>query len=407
MLNKFWLVGLVAATSIQLAQALNLSTSTAGIQYAHETVSDASSIAGVNDNVNSVYLNIADSAAGSLDLKGNLGLAGGLYGTGSEFYVRFDLENAAFSAAVGGTDLSITTVGASDRVSKGGAQGESFVIFHITSGASNLVSDVFTFPLAGVAILSIGGEAVKQASANFGVYGTFTDAIAKRDKLSGTSRVYVNLVDGIKVDASQENLQADGAASFKKYVVSRGTNATGTFGSLGSLEIGSAHVDGSNIIYDQDGTTHIIADSITNFTAIEISGNFSNGTYYLDSNLGCPLAATTPPTLPTTTAAGKLTISSDKKLATQTLAVLNTNPSLCHVPDGETQIPASTYSTMITYSMATGSGTHADELAALGSVTLFGLTEEQKNKDSDGDGVADLKDVFPNDATESVDTDSD
>ena len=407
MFKKIWLVVFMAATSTQIAEALNLSTSTAPIQYALETVSDVSFTSGVNDNLNSTYLNIVDSAAGSLDLKGNLGLFGGRFGTGSEFFVRFDLENAAFSATVGGTDLAITTVGSSDRVANGGFAGESFVIFHVSAGAANLATDIITLPLAGVAILSAGVGAVEQASASFGVYATLTDSIALTDKLSGSSSVYINLVDGIKIDASPENLRADGAASFKKYVVSRGTNSAGTFGNLGSIGIGSAHVDVSNIIYDQDGTTHTIADSITNFTVIEISGDFSNGTYYLDSNLGCPLAAAIPPTLPATAATGKLTLSSDKKLATQTLAVLNTNPSLCHLPDGETKIPASSYNMMIKYVAATGSATHADELVALGSVTLFGLTDEQKKKDSDGDGVADVEDVFPNDAKESVDTDSD
>ena len=404
MFKKLWLVVLMAATSTQVVHALNLNTATTAVEYAAETLSENAIVSGVNDEVGSVFLSIADTAAGDLDLSGNLGLGANFLVSGSKVYVRFDLENAAFSANVVKTGLTVTTVGTSDQVARGGNAGESYVIFRVTAGAANVANDTFAFPLAGIGVLAADGVPVKQASAAYGTYFTFTDAIFQRDKQAGSSKVLLNLVDGIKVVSTPENQQADGKASFKTYVpTGRTTNATGTVASLGSIVIGSTHVDLDNVIYDQDGTTHAIADSIATTTTIEISGDFSSGTYYLDSDVACSLSAT----LPTTAATGALTISNDNKLATQTLAVLNSKPSLCHVADGKTKIPASTYNVMIKYVASIGSGSHADELAALGSVTLNGASEEEKNKDSDGDGVTDLNDAFPNDAKESVDTDSD
>ena len=399
----------MAATSSQCAFALDISAKSVPVQYAFATLASSSgSVSGLGDNAGSTYLNIVDSAAGDLDLSGNLGLVASTVGTGSVLYIRVNLENAAFSSTVGPTALTFTTIGSSDLVSRGGIAGENYVIFHLVAGAANLDNDSFSFPLAGVAILATVNEAgqqepVRQASASFGVYNSFTDAIAQRDKLSGSSAPYVKTVESLKAVFSPENQQANGDVSFKTYVpVGRTTNVKGTVASLGSIEISSTH-NSDNTVYDQDGTTHAVADTVQTTTLIEITGDFSSGTYYLDSNVGCPLALTTPPTLPTTSAAGKLTLSIDKKLATQTLAVLNTNPSLCHVVDGVAEIPASTYNAMIKYARAVGSNTHADELAGLGTVTRTA----DKNKDSDGDGVLDLNDAFPNDAKESVDTDSD
>jgi hypothetical protein len=405
MFKKVCFVVLIAATSSQFAYALNISTSTSAVQYAFETVSGSSVTPGFNDNKGSEFLNIVDSAADSLDITGNMGLSAGLFNTGSDVYVRFNLENAAFSASLGSTALTVTSVGASDRVSRGGLAGESFAIFHITASAANVGSDTFSLPLTGLGILSAGSVPEKQVSVDFGVYNSFTDSIAQTNKLAGTSSAYVKLVDGVKVTTSPESQQADGKASFKTYVApSRTTNAKGTVASLGSIEITTAHVAGTNIIYDQDGTTHTLPDSyVAALSTIEITGDFSNGTYFLDSNVGCANSATPP----ANSSAGALTLSNGNKLATQTLSILSSKPSLCHVVDGTTKIPASTYNTMIKYQPSAGSRAHADELVALGTVTLFGESEEDKNKDSDGDGITDLNDAFPNDATESVDTDSD
>jgi hypothetical protein len=392
------LVALMAASSTQLAFALNLSNSTATVQYAAETLDTTARTTGAGANTGTFFLNIIDTATNDLDLTGSLGIPADNISPGSDLYVRFDLYNAAFSTAVSVTDLTITTVGTSDGITQGGTTGESFVIFNITPAALNLGNDTFSLPIAGLAILT-----ADQVSAEFSTYSSRADAINQRNSMSGMSQPYVNLVDGINVESTVYAQQANAEASSKTYVINTRTNSTGTSAALGLLTVSSAHNAATNAIYDQLGTAHVIGDSVTTATGIEIAGDFSKGTYYLDTSISCPLSKA----LPANAAAGALTISTDKQLATQTLAVLNTNPVLCHVVDGETKITPSTYNAMVKYVTATGASTHADELVALGSVTRSGPSDEELSQDADGDGVPDLQDAFPNDAGESVDTDVD
>ncbi len=355
----WWVVLATTATS-QFSYGLNLSTSTSTVQYAEETLNPTDVTSGTGANTGILFQNILDTASDDLDLTGSLGLAAGSVGPSEDMYVRFDLENAAFSTSIAATDLTITTLGTSSNLVQGGAQGESFVIFTISPAASNLGNETFSLPLIGVAVLT-----TEQVSAEFGAYSSKGDAINKRNPLSGAAQSYVNLVDGIIVMSNAYDQQADADAASLTYVSGRETNTAGTKAALGLLTVSSAHNAATNVIYNQQGTTHVIGDSIATTTSIEISGDFSSGTYYLDSSISCPRSETPP----TTAATGALTISSDKQLATQTLAVMNTYVVLCHVVDGETAIVPSTYNAMVKYVTAAGASTHADELVLWGSVT--------------------------------------
>ena len=93
MFKKIWLVVLMMATSNHFAHAVNLSTPAATPQYSSVTLS-GNVVSGAGDNAGSSYQKIVDTAAGDLDLRGNLGLVPGGVQVGSALFVRFDLENA-------------------------------------------------------------------------------------------------------------------------------------------------------------------------------------------------------------------------------------------------------------------------------------------------------------------------
>lgn len=392
-----WIFLAAIATS-QFSYGLDFSTSIAPVQYAAETLDPSARTVGTGANAGFSFENIIDTAANDLDLTGNLGIPADNLSPGTNFYVRFDLTGAAFSSAIATTDLTITTLGTSSGIVQGGAQGESFVIFRVSPAANNLADDTFAFPLTGLAVLTTG-----QATAEFGAYTSIGDALNKRNSISAGSQPYIQLVDGIVVESEAYDQQADANAASLAYVFSPQTNTAGTTAALGILTVSSVHNAATNVVYDQLGTTHVIGDSIATTTDIEISGDFTSGTYYLDNSISCDRSEAPP----TTSATGALSISTDKQLATQTLAVLDTYSALCHVVDGETAIVPSTYNAMVKYVAATSASTHADELVLLGSVTRSGPSDEELAEDSDGDGIPDLEDAFPNDPDESVDTDFD
>ena len=389
------MLGLVSALWSGSIFAVNLSTGSGISRYAEVTLNSAATTAGVNANAGTSYFNLIDDAGNGLDLTGTLGIEAGFVLSGNAVYVRFDLTNAAFTTALASNALSATTIGSSDNILQGGGAGESFVIFRITTAANGSATDTFTLGLTGVGVT---GTAAAEAA--FSTYSTISEAINQVNSLSGSSSTYVEFVDAITITTAPSDQVAESAEQFLSYIATtRITNATGTVASLGSIAVSSARVAVTNEIFDQLGTTHVIADSINaSATTITISGNFTTGTYYLDTTVACPLSDNPP----TTAATGMLTIAADSMSATQTLNVLDTNAWLCHVVDGVSEIPESDYTVNIAYAPASGSSTHAAGQAAWGSVT-----HEASSTDTDGDGVPDDEDDFPQNAAESKDTDGD
>lgn len=389
----FWCILISALSSSAIA--FNISSAKKPIRYAAETIDSTATTAGVNANVGTTYFNLVDTASNNLDLRGDLGIAETLVGPTTDLYVRFDLDNAAFTTALVGTELTVTTVGTSDLVTSGGAAGESFVILHVTPVALNTSTDTFRLLLPGIAVLTD-----QVITASFATYDSVPDAINQNGPLSSGSAEYVALVDGLNIDSDPRDQQIDVDQAREFYVPQAiSTNVSGSVASLGSLAVTTSNGGDLGTVYDQSGTAHVIGDSIQGSTSITIEGDFTTGTYYLDSTISCPRSGSPP----TSAATGALTLTDDKMSASQTLTILNANAWLCHVVEDDAVIPESTYQVTIEYVATAGSQTHADGVAAFGATT----NSVDVELDSDGDGVPDVEDAFPDDPEETLDTDID
>ena len=374
--------------------AIDLSNSEDPIRYASETLDSAATTKGINANNGVTFFNIIDTGDNKLDLVGELGAEAETFFAGFNLFFRVDLDGAAFSTTLTGNELTVTTVGTSDVISQGGSAGESHVIYQITPVANNVANDTFTLPLAGIAIL-----ADQEIRVSYSTYSTVADALNSQNAVSSGSVTYVELVGGVSVQADARDQQVNAEVGLNYYVVqSPSTNLTGTVATLGKLVVTSTNGGELGEVYDQAGSLHVLSDSVVD-ADITISGDFSTGTYYLDTSITCPSSATPP----TNSAGGALTFAEDMRSATQTLAVLNTNEWLCHIVDEDMAIPESTYEVVFDYQSATGSQEIADGVSAFGSVT----NSEDLELDTDGDGIPDFEDAFPNNPEESLDTDLD
>lgn len=388
-----WLASSLVLSDVALA--INISTSKKPVQYALETVDSSATTAGINANSGTTFSNLIDTSGNNLDLEGNLGIQETLVGPSTDLFVRFDLQNAAFTTAFIGNELTITSVGTSDSLILGGAAGESFVIFNVSPVALNKADDTFSLPMPSIAVLTSG-----EIRVSYSTYDSQSDALNELDELSSGSVTYVEFVDGVTVESDHRDQKVNVDKDREFYVAQAiSTNASGSVASLGSLEVKSSNGGSLGSVFDQSGSAHVLGDSILTTTKITIAGDFTTGTYYLDSTISCPLSSNPP----TSTATGLLALSEDKMSATQSLSVLNTNAWLCHVAAKDTAIPESTYLVTIEYDAAAGSQDREDDASAFGTVT----NSRDLTIDSDSDGVPDEEDAFPNDPDESLDTDFD
>ena len=121
---------------------------------------------------------------------------------------------------------------------------------------------------------------------------------------------------------------------------------------------------------EEDGTTHVIADSIIAATSVvTVAGDMSSGTYYFTTGGTCAVTA------PTTAGTGKITMAADNLSGTALLSNANT-AQFCHLADGATGIPAGGFTFSVAYTTATGTNAHADNASAYGSVSHNGSTSQ-------------------------------
>lgn len=225
---------------------------------------------------------------------------------------------------------------------------------------TNVGDDTFAISMSGLAV--VDGEPV---SVSLTVHSGLGEAVNKLNPLSAVSGPYVELVDGISIISNPIAQRVDVDGGSTSYVVDEAsTNSLGSVASLGSLEIVSINGNSSDLVFDQSGSLHTLADSVLGSSTLRISGKFDVGTYYLDTNVGCPLSDSPP----ASAGSGALTLADDDR--TTTLSVLETNPWLCHVSYGVSVISASSYDVDIDFDAAVGSSKHADGISSFGTVTL-------------------------------------
>lgn len=239
-----------------------------------------------------------------IDVVGKVGIG---LAADQKIYVRVDLTNAVFKTAVSNTftastsypDLVVSdssnadvtaaafgvalgTVGATnvyasvDTISKGGAQGDRYVVFTVSpeSGAKFEVADTFRFSFTNIA--AAGGA---DAGATVSFYSSIDNATQGVSPLStsSTSKL-ISFVEGVKTTVTPSTLTASADDLFKKFDgLAYSTSDSTGLGELGKIEIapeaGVVAADGTTLTF---GKLFDVADGKSSVT---LKGDFSTADF--------------------------------------------------------------------------------------------------------------------------------
>jgi len=302
---------------------------------------------------------ITDGAATDFPVTSTVGLG---LAADTPIYVRYDLTNAVFNTAVTAANIAVDdSSGAGNAVetlSQGGTQGSSFVVYGATPSAGNsiqIASDVVFSPV-DLAITGVAGATISAS-----LYLDINDAVNSTNSFKTlTMANYVQTVDGLVVTSTQNTPTAEVEDDFKKFVATD----SGVVSAL-IAETGSVVVTATPAIAEDDGSALALADMITEATsAVVITGDFSSGTWGIDTGAG--------------NCAGTLTagvLNTGKTTLTTTLAALNAEETLCNVQTGAVVVPESPYSASVTYTPVANAAFPATTASAeLGEVDHNGTT---------------------------------
>lgn len=266
MFNKKVLAVALAAAFTSGAQAVVDLDATASqkVTYASEVVTTGAETVEVTN------------LGGLLDVTATLGFT---IGAGTSKYVRFDLASANFASA---PTITVTPAVAGPTVtatlSAGGSTDDAFVIYEIASSGADLSPDA-TVTISG-ATYEISTSSSSQVS--YRLYETATGAANKLEdtlKFVNTEFTEITSASTGEFAVSTDN-QATVATGFTEFSAASLGATTATIGYLDTdLLFLSA--------YDLDGTPVTAEDLLDDEQDIEFAGDFSFGTWTLESDSAC------------------------------------------------------------------------------------------------------------------------
>lgn len=282
----------LAVLSSGASAVVNLDDGTGSANYAKElVVPGTTALTGAAVNVTSTL---------------GFGVSGG-----QTRYVRYDLTNAKFGAAVLPANLTISGAAfANNVVSQGGAAGSTFVIFQITAAAAgNAQTETVTLASGTPGlVIQAAGSPVQMA------YSLYEDAAsaaaggaAGRLNSNFAAQTVAGLVTGLAFSTVQNTTTVDVAAnpSYTHFLVGPAGTTT-SIAQIGTVSIGAAAAvldpaTGLAVTYGQmvaAGTTLVLKGD---FSAAVTPSTTSAGVFLGGANCGAPGMAPTPAT-PTTSA---------------------------------------------------------------------------------------------------------
>jgi hypothetical protein len=290
-----------------------------------------------------------DNTGGALDATVKSGFS---VTSGTSKYMRFDLTNATFGAAVTAVDLEIV-VGATSPIgtvgidlSVGGAEGESNVIFEVDVASGGVIPSDALVTLAPSAY-SVSATATSQICYSF--YETALQALNNdpAEALKSVCQDFAALgsaYSGVFATGTDQIATVD--SDFKKFKAAAAADPDVLFGSVGEIDATDSGDFLVANVFDATGAPVTAAD-LVNATidpateqVVRIDGDFSFGTWTLDPAATCDSVSGTVDITPDATKLFGVTAASD----TTTAALTGAPWYVCVVVDGTEVIQKSMYS---------------------------------------------------------------
>jgi hypothetical protein len=341
MLNKKIVAAAVAAAFTQSAVAVvdidgTVPPTPQQVTFATELVTPVAGFVAVNN------------AGGALDATVKSGFS---ITTGTSKYMRFDLTNATFGAAVAAADLAIVagvttgigTVGID--LSVGGALGDNSVIFEVDVTGGVIASDALV--TLSPSDYSVSATATSQICYSF--YETALQALNNdpAEALKSVCQDFAALgsaYSGVFATGTDQIATVD--SDFKKFKAAAAADPDVLFGSVGEIDATDSGDFLVANVFDATGAPVTAAD-LVNATidpateqVVRIDGDFSFGTWTLDPAATCDSVSGTVDITPDATKLFGVTAASD----TTTAALTGAPWYVCVVVDGTEVIQKSMYS---------------------------------------------------------------
>jgi hypothetical protein len=286
--------------------------------------------------------------------------------TGQNRYVRFDFANAAISGTLDGSELTGLSGGSTVTVVQGGQDGDSYVIYQITSGAGDAATETLTFDINATSTLDVPSNS-NTPTVTYGLYETAVNAVNKSTALYSANGTLFTFASGLKWNVTTDNNVADVANGFKKFDAS----TTAITGSNQVALVGTIDYGVNASVKTADGATDVTLADLLTAAKLTVAGDFtaaaSTHGLYVDQT-GAGTCATT---------STDFTLNSGKTSGTITnLGTTAHTYDVCYKVTGSTVIPAETITAAMTPTAAAGATVANVAAATLGTITHNGTELE-------------------------------
>jgi hypothetical protein len=265
MLNKKILAAAVAVAFSSTASATIDLNETDAAMVGTLTVATESFVSG---DLNSDGTLTVTNLASALDFVSTVGFT---VGTGESRFVRVDLTGGEFSAV---PTLAVATGGIPSASLSTGGDGESFVIFEISSDADILSTDTLTLASSTFDI-----DPDSSLGVTYRLYETGAGAV---NELS-TALLVTQTATAVEFDTASTGEFSDGnvvtatvASGFTEFEIDAAVDTTATLATLSDIDVSNL-VEAGTI--NPDGTAFGVGDLIDVTADLVISGDFSVGAF--------------------------------------------------------------------------------------------------------------------------------
>lgn len=362
MLKKLVTMGLLSAVGASTAMAaVDLDSSTnKGVAIAKDALLTTGATDGTGDNKGTKYYTVSNTG-NELDAEAKAAIG---FAVDDQMWVRYDITNAAWTADLTPGQL-VLNADTADSVSKGGLEGESFVVYTYTVTGSSLdQTEVVSFQPPAVGVSAAGTSDITMT-----IYSSLADATNATNAVSTKSGTYLRLKEVTVTTGAAGGETAEVSTNFTAFDTN--TSTPDLNAPLGTVKVAVPSSD----VPKKPGTTNanaILADAVDLSDAtsvLTVTGDFSFGTWYLDDDSNDCSSGSGGGT--------KLTVATDKTSATVAATTLNGgDDELCVEVDGKITIPktdAYTYSLKLK-AVANAASPYATQTGTLGQIKHNGTT---------------------------------
>ena len=331
----------LAAMAPAAFAAVNLDDGTGSVNYAKELVTPA----------------VTALAGGVVDVTSTLGFG---VSNNQTRYIRYDLTNAKFGAAVAVANLGMANTTAT--ISQGGSAGSTFVIFQITATTDILqnVTVSFASGTPGLVIQSAGSSVQMAYSLYEDAPSAAAGGAAGRLNNNFAARTVAGLVTGLAFSTTTNTTTVD-VQQLPSYTQFLG-------GSVAT--IGTVSLDAAANVFIPNGAAVTYTDLVAAGTSLVLRGDFgaavtpstaTTGVFLGPDNGVCPAAGTAP--TPTTPVGGAAIF------VTNAAPIVNRPLCFTVKADNAIPIPAQTFTVEGDITAAAGSTTA--DIAAINAGTFI------------------------------------